>query len=293
MKRNNRIHLAAAIGLLSVGLLAGGAAEACSLAAWSQPFSGQAANPTVGGPDDSFRIFAGGCSMQPVNGATPSYVEESTNHTAEGASSPFSGRFHVYTGISGANPTVFRALSADSGGTTVFDITYDSTNQRFTANVPGVGSESTGNGSAPLNRWVEVRFEYSVANGLRMQTASNTTATNDVHSSIGTAIAAGTSAVERIQFGIVAGGGGTGAIFLDEYEASRAAGGIDIAVPAVCRGDSNNDGNITASDRSAITGFIRGNALPGRRPDCNQDGAITASDRSCVTGLIRLGTACS
>lgn len=257
----------------------------CNTSAWSA-VSGA---PVAGGPAQNVRIYQGACGLNPVNGATPSFVEESTRHAAEGGGgAPFIARFFFYAGITGANPVVFRAFSADVAGTQVIQVTHNPATQNVSFLVNGT-TQTTAANTATNGKWVEVSFVYNASGTFTANTrsVSSSSVLTDIPGSI-TAINTGALTVERIQLGIVAGGGGSGSTSIDEYEASRQVGGTPAtALTRMCRGDVNNDNDIGAGDRSAITAAIRGTLPAERRPDCNEDGDIGSADRSCVTALIR------
>jgi hypothetical protein len=285
---------------LSAALLAGAAffaavqpaqAQACTTAAWSSVTAGANA-PTAGSVANGVRLYKGACGLRTAS-TGPSIVEEATNHSAEGASSPFTARFFVYTGLSGGSPVVFRALDQDSGGSSVIDAVYNTATQNFSFTVNG-NTVSTANNSAPLNKWVEVLMVYRSGEALTGYTrTTGTPVTNDITANIPGGATAGAATVERVQLGLVAGGSGTGAIHIDEYEASRASPGGRPALSATCRGDASGNGSITAGDRAIITAAINGTFGPERSPDCNEDGNITAGDRACVTALINALATCS
>lgn len=283
ISRMIHIGLAAAAGL---ALTAWQPAQAqCNTTAWTAT-SGA---PVAGGPGAGVPIYQGACSLRPVTGATPSFVEESTRHAAEGGGgAPYIARFFYYAGITGANPVVFRAFDADSGGNQVIQVQHDATNQRVSFTVNGT-TQNTPNNSAFNGKWVEVAFTYNASGQFTARTRSLTAANfiGDVISNI-TPINTGAATVERIQLGNVANGGGTGILSVDEYEASRQIGGTPATALSVkCRGDVDNNQDIGAGDRSAVTAAIRGTLPAERRPDCNEDGDIGSADRSCVTALIR------
>ncbi len=284
------------IGLASLAGLAAIAwqpAQAqCNTSAWTA-VSGA---PVAGGPAQGVRIYQGACGLNPVNGATPSYVEESTRHAAEGgAGAPYIARFFFYAGITGANPVVFRAFSGEAGGgTQVIQVTHNSATQNVSFTVNGT-TQTTAANTAPPNKWIQVTFTYNASGQFTANTraVSPSSVLTELAGTI-TPINTGALTVESIRLGNVASGGGTGNTSIDEYEASRQVGGTPAtALTPMCRGDVNNSTTITAADRAAITAAIGGNLPAVNRPDCNEDGNITAADRACVTALIGALTTCS
>jgi len=282
------------IGLASLAGLAALAwqpAQAqCNTSAWSAA-SGA---PVAGGPAQSVRIYQGACGLNPVNGGTASYVEESTRHAAEGGGgAPYIARFFFYAGITGASPVVFRAFSADAGGgTPVITVTHLPATQNVRFEVNGTTRETAAN-SATNGKWVEVTFTYnaSATGGFTANTRSvapGTPALTDIAGSI-TAINTGAATVESVRLGNVASGGGTGSTSIDEYEASRQVGGTPAtALTPMCRGDVNNSGGFSVADRAAITAALQTPALlpAANRPDCDENGSISVGDRACVTAML-------
>jgi hypothetical protein len=277
---------------LAPALLAGAlmfapaAAEACSVAAWSAVVGGAQPVNVAGGS-----IYKGACGLRTTNTA-PSFVEESPNHSAEGGATPFTARFFVYTGLSGGSPVVFRALDADANGNSVIDVAYNTATQNFSFTVNG-STASTAAGTAPIGKWNEVLMVYKTGQAFSGETRSTgATAITDFTGSVA-GLTAGAATIQRVQLGLVANGSGTGNIFIDEYEASRAATPGKAALSAMCRGDTNGMDGITAADRAVVTAAIRGTFTADRSPDCNEDGSITAADRACVTALIRAMRTCN
>ncbi len=265
----------------------------CNTSAWAQPATGA---PVAGGPALGVRIYQGACGLNPVNGAAPSFVEESARHAAEGGGgAPYIARFFFYAGITGANPVVFRAYPSDAGvGTPVIQVTHNPANQNVSFAVNG-STQSTADNTATNGKWIEVTFTYNASGQFTANTRSVASGgfTTDLAGTIAP-IATSAAVVESVRLGNVAGGGGTGNTSIDEYEASRQVGGTPAsALTPMCRGDVDNDRDIAGPDRSAVTAAIRGTLPAARRPDCDEDGDITGADRSCVTALIRAFRTCS
>ncbi len=283
------------IGLASLAGLAAIAwqpAQAqCNTTAWTTVTGA----PVSGGPAQGVRIYQGACGLNPVNGAGASLVEEATRHSAEGGGgAPFIARFFFYAGITGANPVVFRAFSADVAGTQVIQVTHNPNTQNVSFLVNGT-TQSTAANSATNGKWIEVTFTYNASGTFTANTrsVSPTAVLTDIAGSI-TAINTSALTVERVQLGNVAGGGGTGSTSIDEYEASRQVGGTPAtALTPMCRGNVNNDIGINVGDRAAVTAALNGNFPAANRPDCNEDGGINTGDRACVTAMLNAGRVCS
>lgn len=272
MKSNLKL---AALSLVALGLSAGGAAQACSLTAWTS----NTGAPTTGGIADSIPTKSGLCALKAANPG-PSFVTESTNHNNEGNTTPFSGRFFVYTGITGASPVVFRALTTDGGPTSAIDIAYNAATANFTFTVNGA-SQSTAADTAPNNTWVQVQFSYQQGQAF---TAKTRRLGVDTDLPAGLTGGAGV-VVEAVQLGVVANGGGTGNIIVDEYEASRAASTPSFT-PRL-RGDANGDGGVSGPDIVQVVNQAANgtSALASGQPDCNEDGGVSGPDIICVVNL--------
>ena len=279
MKRIRNNQLAAALGILALGLAAGPAAQACSLTAWTA----NTGAPVAGGVADGIATKSGVCALKAASPG-PSYVTESTNHGAggqpEGGTAPFHGRFFVYTGMTGASPVVFRALTTDGGSTSAIDIAYNAATANFTFTVNGA-SQSTAANSAPNNTWSQVQFTYQQGAAF---TASTRRLGVDYALPAGLTAGAGVT-VEAVQLGVVANGGANGSIIVDEYEASRAAGTPTFTARVRC--DANNDGGVSGPDivqvvNQAANGVA---ALAVGQPDCNEDGGVSGPDIIAVVNL--------
>lgn len=259
----------------------------CNISSWTGSSGGAVATGPVSNVSS---IYQGACGLNPVTGATPSFVEEATRHAGEGGGgAPYIARFFFYAGITGSNPVVFRAFDANSGGNQVIQVTHNSTSQNVSFLVNGT-TQSTANNSAPTGKWVEVTFTYNASGTFTANTraVSPSAVLTDIVGTI-PAINTGTATVERVQLGLLAGGTGTGRTAIDEYEASRQIGGTPAtSLTPMCRGDVNNSGTITAADRASITAALGTppNLPAVNRPDCNEDGNITAADRACVTAML-------
>lgn len=273
MKSNMKL---AALGLMALGLSAGTAVQACSLTAWS----GNTGSPVTGGVANSIPTKSGVCALQAANPG-PSFVTESANHNNEGNTTPFHGRFFVYTGLTGASPVVFRALTTDGGPTSAIDIAYNAATANFTFTVNGA-SQSTAASSAPNNTWVQVEFTYQQGAAF---TAKTRRLGVDTNLPAGLTGGAGV-VVEAVQLGVVANGGGTGNIVIDEYEASRAAGTSPTFTTRL-RGDANGDGGVSGPDIVQVVNQAANGtaALATGQPDCNEDGGVSGPDIICVVNL--------
>lgn len=296
MKPIRNRTLSAAIGLLAFGLLSGTAAQACSLAAWDANPTGA---PVAGEPDDNPAIkkYSGRCGLAPAT--APSFVQESTNHAAEGNATPYRGRFFMFTAPTAGTPTVFRALAGEGTGNSVVEIDYDAVDQNFDFRVNGAAAGSTAAGSAPRNRWIGVQFVYQAGQTFSAATRASSTYTNLTTSATGTA----GQFIESVQFGLIAANGVVGQIYLDEYEGSRAATSAtpEAAFTMRPRADGNGDGVCNVNDLTATVGeitldLIGTGALAGGQTDCDENGTVNVNDLSCqVTDIVQaiFGTACT
>ena len=279
MKRIRTNHLAAALGVLALGLTAGNAAQACSLTAWNAALQGGA--PTTGSPP-TFKKISGSCGMA-AGVTSANFVTESANHSAEGNTSPLRVRFFVFTGITAGTPTVFRALKGEGTGNSVVEIDYDAVDQNFDFRVNGVAAGSTTAGSAPRNRWISVRFAYQIGQTFAASTGSQGTST----ALTTTAVGAAGETVDSVQLGVVAPNGASGNLFFDEYEASRAASagsGFDGPFTKRCRGDANGNGQYDLTDIFNVIDeflFLQGDtskSMATGQPDYDENGATELTD---------------
>ena len=287
---------------LSAALLVGAAflgwqpaqAQTCSTAAWTGNPVGNAAAGTT----PAVRRYSGVCGLTatlPGGG----HVIESTNHDNEGVSAPFRARFFVYPAVTGGTVTVFQAMDADAAGNAVVQVRYDPANQRFDFLNSASAVRST-TGTAPPNRWYRVTVEYQANQPITGSVRGN----GGVNYPLGAAVInAGAAGVQAVRLGAIA-GPGTGSVFVDEYEASRAA--MDNATPysIVIRGDATGDGACNASDITSTANEILFNLIgtgggrqraPGQ-PDCTEDGAVNAGDITCTAQRIidaLFGTPCN
>jgi hypothetical protein len=266
-----KIGLASLAGLAAVAWQP--AQAQCNTSAWT----GVTGAPLASGPDATagFIRYSGSCGLRPAAG--PSFVQEATRHANEGSvDSPFRARFFAYTGISAGSPVVFRARTG--AGVSVVDVTYDRTNQRFTFAPNGAAAVSTANGTAPANRWVEVRFVYQAGQPFTAQTRHLGVTTSTTPTA-----AVGANTVEDVQLGLVS-GSATGTLFFDEYEASRALADGPTVFSLLCRGDADKSGQYELNDIFGVVDeFLRnqGDSTRARatgQPDIDQNGLIELAD---------------
>lgn len=254
-------------------------AQTCSTAAWTS-VSGNA----VAGSPTAVRRYSGRCGL---SGTLPGggYVVESTNHAAEGTSAPLQLRFFVFPAISGGNVTVFQAMDANTAGNPVAEIRYDATAQRFDFISNGQTVSTTG--TAAPSRWYRVGLVYRAGQAI-VPTVVGSGGTTYAFTGSATS---GAAAAEAVRMGAIS-GTGTGTVFVDEYEASRAAVGAD-PFGMICRGDANGDGSINVFDTiQTINERLNGTLVAGQ-PDCNEDGTVNVFDTICVIGLRLAGTTCN
>lgn len=243
-------------------------AQSCSTAAWD------GGTVTGTGSAAATRKYSGSCGL---SGTLPTgYVTESTNHSAEGVAAPLHVRFFVYPGITSGNVTVFQGMDANSGGNSVIQVHYNAASQRFEFQTPSGTGFTTG--TAPSASWYRVMLTYQ-ANQALVATVKGNGGTVYAVSGLPNAGAAG---VEAVRLGAVA-GTATGTVFVDEYEASRAAG--DPGMAPKHRGDANDDGGVSGPDIVLVArqagGFITN---PGQ-PDCNEDGGVSGPDIICTARI--------
>lgn len=255
-------------------------AQACSTAAWTS-VSGNA----VAGSPTAVRRYSGRCGL---SGTLPGggYVVESTNHAAEGTTAPLQARFFVFPAVTGGNVTIFQAMDANTAGNALAEVRYDAAAQRFDFISNGQTMSTTG--TAPPSRWYRVGLVYQAGQAIVPTVVGNGGTT---FTFTGTATSGG-SAVEAVRLGAVS-GTATGSVFVDEYEASRAAVGGSSPFAAVCRGDANGDGQIGVGDAISVANEFIGTMANGQ-PDCNEDGQIGVGDAICVANrFIATGSSCS
>lgn len=278
MKRNRGKHIGASLGLLAAALMAGPAAQACSLAAWDASPTG---NPQTGGPLDTPAIkrYSGACGLAPAVDAA-SFVAESTQHAAEGGAAPLRVRFFVYTGLTAGTPTIFKATTADAGaGSSVVEVVYDAVDQNFDFVVNGAAAGSTTAGTAPRDRWVRVNFTYQASSAFAASTRLGDTTT-----ALTTSAVANANTIESVQLGVIAPGGAAGSLYFDEYESSRAPGTTADPFTMRCRGDTDNTGDYELGDIfGVIDEFLRtqgdsSRSLAAGQPDIDENGVVDLTD---------------
>jgi hypothetical protein len=275
----NKAALVLALGsALSLGA---SNAMACTFSAWNGGATGApvAASPT-GTSDASPKRVAALCGLQ-----TQSGVQSFVTDNSPGTEGTYRARFYVFTGTATTAGTVFSATSADAGGgTEVIAVDLNPATDQFTFFVNG-----TNVGTAPAvdRKWYGIEVAY--VSGTSFSATSKTSDTTNIRASITTTVTnntPGTGTVASARLGNIDGlTAAPAAINVDEFDSSRGT----TAIGYLCRGDANNSGGITATDRFAITQEL---ALPPvfapGQPDCNEDGRVTATDRFCVTEKLNI-----
>ncbi|MEM9300838.1 MAG: hypothetical protein AAGE01_01935 [Pseudomonadota bacterium] len=259
-------------GLLAAGLLAAGAAQACTTSAWLGGVSGDAA---AGGPQEPLVLgrYSGECSMF----ASTGFVQD--NSPAE--EGQMISRFY-FNPNGGGTAVVYRTLSdspaVGDAGATVYEVSYDGSAETVTVSSLAAGGGSTGAiDVSSAAGWISVEVDWQ--SGGQMQVWVNSDA---LTAPAPTATAnAGTDSINSARLGILDATGTIGAVF-DDYEARRTT-----AVGRLLVGDSNSDGSIDIAD--AITVLLEigpGGPLAPGVADCNEDGGVDIADAICTLLLL-------
>jgi hypothetical protein len=248
----------------------------CSTAAWTS-----VAGSASAGSAPAVRRYSGACGLtatMPGGG----HVVEATNHANEGVSAPFRARFFVFPAITSGNVVVFQAMDADSAGNALVQVRYDAAAQRFDF-INSVGTVRSTSVAAPPSKWYRVSVEYQANSG----TGFNASVTGNGGQAItlaGGALPTTNVGVQAVRLGAVSGTAPGGSVFVDEYEASRAAMATANPYSVVCRGDANKDGNLNVFDTIQIINERLNGTLTIGQPDCNEDGTVNVFDTICVIG---------
>lgn len=283
----------AGIGAKSAALVLGlfatawaGQSLACSDAAWTGTPGANAhtlGGPGVGAPNgaSTFKRVKGSCGLE-ANVLGNSFVAQSSSEDEP----VFRVRFHVFPGVTGANPKVFAAYSdVDGAGTEMLSVVHDSVNGLLQFNVAGE-TLSTAPGSVPANSgWYAVEGLFSAGStftasvrppALQVADPANLTVT-------GAANASGT--VRSFRFGSIdPTPAATGTVRVDEFEASRSA---DTAIGFFCRGDANDDGAVDVIDVAFVIAERRGEAIAPGVPDIDADGLVNTTDAALAITMRR------
>lgn len=280
---NNKYLLGTAV---AAALMFGAqAASACAISAWSSATGLTAADtgePTTPG----FNRYSGRCGLKVPNsnGGAGRFVTDTT----PASETSYRVRFYYNTGNVSGTSDIFLAENTD--GTDIIRVAHDGTQLSFFVNGVATGQNVT----VVDDRYYSIELAWSAAAGTGALTG---TVTGNSGQSA-TAAVAGTinfpnlsNAADRIdtaRLGLI-NGTITSAVSFDEFDSRRTQN-----PGRLCRGDSNNSGTISSSDRSAITSEL---ALPPvlalGQPDCNESTSVSASDRSCVTALLAAFATCN
>jgi hypothetical protein len=258
------------------------ASAQCSTAAWSA-VEGTA---TAGSPvsDPAVRRYSGRCGLSATLPAT-GYVVESTSHSGEGVSTPLRARFFVFPGVSGGSVTLFQGM--DAGNNPVVQVHYNAATGQFQFQTPnGTGTTAT---TAPASRWYRIEVVYQANQALSASVRGN----GGLNYAVSGLPNAGAAGVDAVRLGAIS-GTATGAVFVDEYEASRAESGGPGVFTTLVRGDADGNGVCNSSDITAIARdflFTELGPAPNRQaaagqPDCTEDGAVNSSDITCLARRI-------
>lgn len=246
-----------------------GHAVACTTSAWaSTTGSPVAGDPISGDADGIVPRYSGLCALQPAANVASFVADDSPAGEVT-----YRARFYVYTGNPGATTKIFSALGGDPS-TERFSASYDPSAGTFTFTPSGSVTGIDG------NKWYSIEFHYQSAGASTVTVIGNQN--TDVFENV--AIGAGSGTVDDVQLGALTAAANANNLRFDEFESTRSEG---TAIGRLCRGDANASGNISAGDRSAITGELAGTLASGQ-PDCNEDGNVSASDRSCITAFLSL-----
>jgi hypothetical protein len=269
----------------------------CSTAAWTGAPVGNAA----AGAAPTVRRYSGACGLSAVMPGT-GYVVESTNHANEGVTAPFRARFFVYPAITSGNVVVFQAMDADSAGNPLVQVRYDATAQRFDF-INSAGAVRSTSGTAPASRWYRVTVEYqaNLGTGLNGSVRGNG---GQTFALAGGAQPTTNVGVQAVRVGAISGSATGGSVFVDEYEASRAAMATESPFTAVIRGDANGNGTCASNDITATANELLFNLigaggdrqLAAGQPDCDENGTVNSADLTCTAQRLidqLFGTPCN
>lgn len=263
-------------------------ALACSTAAWSSA----SGNPVADDPDTNatnnspeaaaVKRYAGSCGLQPA--AADSFVVDNNPLNDGGAATPYRARFYAFTGPS-ASTKVFSATDTDGGaGTELISVTYNPAGNFTVAGPGGASAAVTG---IQANKWYSIELKYQTGTTLDMFVRGGGVAAEQTAS---TAVVNG-AGVGSARLGVIGTPGGTGAVFVDEFDSSRGASRIGSLLRGDAAGPSGGppDNKCDANDAIAMiseffliaTNQNQFSLAPGQ-PDCNEDGAMDANDLSCL-----------
>jgi hypothetical protein len=282
---NNKYLLGTAV---AAALMFGAqAASACAISAWSSATGLTAADtgePTTPG----FNRYSGRCGLKVPNsnGGAGRFVTDTT----PASETSYRVRFYYNTGDIAGTSDIF--LAENTGGADIIRVAHDGTQLSFFVN--GVANPQTV--AVTDNRYYSIELAWSAAAGTGALTG---TVTGNSGQSA-TAAVAGTvnfpnlsNAADRIdtaRLGLITGTPTvTVPVIFDEFDSRRTQN-----PGRLCRGDSNNSGSISSSDRSAITSELGiPSVLALGQPDCNESGSVSSTDRSCVTALLAAFATCN
>lgn len=261
-------------------LIAGIAAQACTLAAWDNT-TGTA---VPGGPADANIIprYSGLCSMEVTT--TGSVINNGTGPTGNGTGAAVSGpageaamitRFYFKaSGPAGSSATLFETYDGEvpgaAGVNPVYTVTYDGTNVTVT---PAGGTAAVAPVSA-TKQWHSVEVKWAAGNGTTggaidvwVDTDAKTVAAD---ASTTSAVAA--TSIQAVQLGGITNSGFT-QILIDDYESRRST-----SIGRLLRGDANADTGVDGADAILILRESIGITINSGYPDVNEDGFVDGAD---------------
>jgi len=245
-------------------------AQTCNTNAWGVGLAaGQAVSgtPVPNSPTNGVSRYSGFCGLQ--SDAPADFVRDGSPNDEP----TYIARFYVRPAITGGTAVVFQALE-DGQATPSIAVSYTGTQLSFAARGATTSAVTVTPGawySAEVNWTAGGSMTYSVQGNAETAASTGTL----------TGVAAGAQ-VDQANLGWISGGTG-GMLESDAFESRRTQ-----PIGRLCRGDANNSGGVTASDRATVTAELSLTALGPGQPDCNESGSVSASDRACITSILSL-----
>lgn len=274
----SRKFLAGAI----ISLLPLGSALACNTSAWLGTNTTAVAADS-GEPAAAFKRYAGRCALR----AAPTVVV-ADNSPAGASETTYAARFYVHTGLTAGSAKVFSATTGDNGsGTETIGITYNQAgNFDFAINGASVG-QVTG---ITASRWYSIDLLYQSGASFNVDVAGAAGATPAGFTGNLTVPGIAAGSVGSVTLGFLS-GGGTGTLFIDEFDSSRAATKIGRLARGNARAESPVVYNVfdiidTAQEvqRGAATFTATG------QPDATEDGLLNVFDIIAVARRVQTGS---
>lgn len=246
-------------------------AQTCNTNAWGVDLgAGQGVSGAVvaGSPVANVSRYSGRCGL--LSDLPAEFVRDGSPLNEP----TYIARFYVRPAITGGTAVIFQALE-DGQATPSIAVSYTGTQLSFAARG---ATSSAANVTAGF--WYSVEVNWT-AGGTMTYTVQGAQAGGvEPAPSTGTltGVAAGAQ-VDQANLGWISGGTG-GTLTTDAFESRRTQ-----PVGRLCRGDANNSGGVSASDRASVTAEL-GGILGLGQPDCNESGSVSASDRACITSIL-------